>query len=75
MAIIANVASPYTASADLVTWRAFAFLLTPSAAGFVTDGDDIEKPKYTISPPYHLTSALATESTYLEPTTGQIWPR
>lgn len=61
------------------TVLAARFPTPPSALGFLTDVYDGEgEPIYGLDglePPYFLTGSLYPESDYLEPTTGQIWPR
>lgn len=54
------------------------FPVPPTALAFLTDVDAFLENPFAydaLSPPYLLTGALYPESDYLEPTTGQIWPR
>ena len=50
------------------------FPVPPSAGGFLLDVDE-EMMQYGVEAPYFITGAMYPESGYLEPTTGQIWPR
>lgn len=62
--------------------RASRFPVPPAALGFLTDitdeaGDPIYPLGVTIGlqPPYYVNGAVNPPGNYLEPTTGQIWPR
>lgn len=50
------------------------FPVPPAAGGFLVDVDE-EFENLSLSPPYFIIGAMYPESDYLEPTTGQIWPR
>lgn len=62
-------------------FRAGRFPVPSAALGFLTSVADPEgDPPYRVPlpglmPPYYIASALVVEGPYLEPTTGQIWPR
>lgn len=55
------------------------FPTPPSAFGFLVDPRDVDgELAYGVDgleSPYILAGALSPQGTYLEPTTGQIWPR
>lgn len=78
-----NLNQPYTMTAlpDFTfegIIRGGQFPTPPSALAFLVDPfaeSDIELAFSRIHTPYAITGALFPESDYLEPTTGQIWPR
>jgi hypothetical protein len=51
------------------------FPVPPSAFGFLTDGETLAYSIQGLHDPYLVAGALSPYSSYLEPTTGQIWPR
>lgn len=76
MALIADLTTPeVVADVDHVAPETAAFPVPPTAWGFAKTphqvGDDVEVTGVTAV----ITGALVVEGDYLEPTTGQIWPR
>lgn len=51
-----------------------SFPTPPSSFGWLGDVN-FDITLYGLEAPYILTNAVAPESTHLEPTLGQIWPR
>ena len=77
MAIISTVTSQFELSSVSIAFPRFAaFSTTPSAAGFCLDVEDaVEFPIVKLTSPSVISGALSPESSYLESTIGQIWPR
>jgi len=77
MALIADLVQPFPdfLAVDRISVVSQAFPVPKEVRGYMTNVEDAWVLPQGVGPSYIVAGALVAESPYLEPTTGQIWPR